>query len=109
MCNCSSKPQIAGVKAENLLDLDEDASPSMSPSTQEGFNSFTANSTAQKHAHVPSPSQSNPVDDLLGLFGNATVSNPDPSMNVENDIFSTNTTPTTQENKKNGGLEDLLF
>lgn len=100
---------MVGVKAENLLDLDEDTSPSMSPNPQESFNSFTVNSAAQKPTHAPSPSQSNPVDDLLGLFGSTTVSNPNPSMGANNDLFNTDTTPATQENNKNSGLEDLLF
>ncbi|TIB74184.1 hypothetical protein E3Q24_00652 [Wallemia mellicola] len=65
-----------GVKAENLLDLDEDASPSTTQSPQESFNSFTANTATSNINHAPSPAQSNPVDDLLGLFGNATVSSP---------------------------------
>ena len=98
-----------GVKAENLLDLDEDASPSTTQSPQESFNSFTANTATSNINHAPSPAQSNPVDDLLGLFGNATVSSPSQSVDANNDIFDITTTNNTQGQNKNSGLEDLLF
>lgn len=95
--------------------MDEDVSPSLSPIPQENFNSFTANSpTTNKPNHITSVSQSNPVDDLLGLFGNANVTETnsnDGSNSFSNDLLETTNPQATQNNNNNNnkqGLEDLL-